>query len=135
MAMHIDYDGINSFIDEQANRCEAGLISDLSDAMRDGSITRVSIQLCWEICDVCHGDGGHSNRLGVINLNEWSDDEIDGYFNGRYDVTCERCNGSGKVRVIDESVLPDDVASFINEYRNSYFEDLCERRSEMMYGA
>lgn len=133
--MYVDYDGINSVIDEQANRYEARLISALTDAMSDGSITSARIHYCWEICDTCSGDGGHSNRMGVINPDEWDYEELDGYFNGRYDVTCERCNGAGKVRVIDEGMLPDDVVKFIDNYRSDYLESLAERRSEMMWGA
>jgi hypothetical protein len=51
----------------------------------------------WSICYVCDGDGAHSKRLGVINMEEWSPDELDDYFAGAYDSTCECCGGTGKV--------------------------------------
>jgi RecJ-like exonuclease len=51
----------------------------------------------WNICPVCNGDGAHSKRLGVINMDEWGQDELDDYFNGAYDSTCECCAGAGKV--------------------------------------
>jgi len=132
--MSIDYDGINSIIDEAVNRYELRLPSVIAEAMNDGEITKAQIPFEWEICNVCHGDGGHSNRLGVINVDDWDDEELDGYFAGRYDVTCERCNGSGKIRVIAVDSLPEDVQQFIGDYRDGYSENLAERRSEMMWG-
>lgn len=133
--MNIDYDGINSMIDEAVNRYELRLPSVIAEAMNDGEITKAHIPFEWEICHACRGDGSHSNRLGVINVDDWDDEELDGYFAGRYDVPCECCDGSGKVRHIVTASLPEDVQQFIEEYRRDYSENLEERRSEMMWGA
>jgi hypothetical protein len=132
--MNIDYDGVNSVISEAVNKYESRLISVIVEAMDDGEITKVQIPFEWEICDVCRGNGNHSNRLGVINVDDWDDEELDGYFAGRYDVGCERCDGSGKIRVIAVDLLPEDVQQFVGEYRDGYSENLEERRSEMMWG-
>jgi DnaJ-class molecular chaperone len=51
----------------------------------------------WHICPTCSGDGAHSIALGVINRDEWSDDELDGYMAGDYDSICETCKGAGKI--------------------------------------
>ena len=51
----------------------------------------------WHICPTCDGDGKHSISLGVINTDEWSEDELSDYFAGGYDSTCETCKGSGKI--------------------------------------
>ena len=51
----------------------------------------------WHICPTCSGDGKHSIALGVINRDEWDDEELSDYFAGNYDSICETCQGSGKV--------------------------------------
>jgi hypothetical protein len=53
----------------------------------------------WVICSNCKGEGRclPEGLRGVINTDEWSDDELDGYFGGEYDVPCTVCEGSGKV--------------------------------------
>jgi len=53
----------------------------------------------WVICSNCRGDGHclPDGLRGVINTDEWSDDELDAYRDGAYDVACDACAGSGKV--------------------------------------
>ena len=51
----------------------------------------------WHICPTCSGEGAHSGALGVINRDEWSEDELADYFAGGYDSLCETCQGSGKL--------------------------------------
>ena len=53
----------------------------------------------WAICSNCRGEGHclPDGLRGVINTDEWSDDELDGYMGGDYDVPCVTCAGSGKV--------------------------------------
>lgn len=52
----------------------------------------------WAICCNCGGDGSHSRRLGVINPDEWTDEELEAYRCGAYDKPCEDCDGAGKVK-------------------------------------
>ena len=52
----------------------------------------------WMICPTCRGDGSHSQHLGEVRRDDWSDEEFDDYMAGGYDRTCESCDGSGKVR-------------------------------------
>jgi hypothetical protein len=53
----------------------------------------------WEVCDCCGGSGTHVHRsidaggLTAEDLREWDEDEREGYFSGRYDVSCEDCGG------------------------------------------
>jgi RecJ-like exonuclease len=51
----------------------------------------------WEICCNCEGEGAHSKRLGVINVDDWDSESLDDYMAGGYDQPCEVCKGIGKV--------------------------------------
>lgn len=55
----------------------------------------------WHICSKCGGEGHHSAHLGAFSAHEFAEqfspDEQEDYFAGRYDRSCERCGGSGKV--------------------------------------
>lgn len=130
----IDYDGINSVLDEIGNREEKQLISSVVRAMKDGEITNCSLHLSWEICHICHGNGGHSRRLGVIDIENWDEESFSEYMNGRYDSRCEMCDGSGKIKVLNEDYLPEDVKEYINDYYINLSQHLAERRSEMYFG-
>jgi hypothetical protein len=52
----------------------------------------------WIICPDCGGDGHHARHLGVINRDEWEDEEFEHYMHGDYDRICDNCGGGGKVR-------------------------------------
>jgi DnaJ-class molecular chaperone len=52
----------------------------------------------WKICSNCRGDGTHAKNLGVIDTDEWSDEDLEDYRNGLFDSICEDCKGSGKVK-------------------------------------
>jgi len=51
----------------------------------------------WHICPICNGNGSHSQRLGQLDLTEWSRSELKEYFNGAYDDQCDTCKGAGKI--------------------------------------
>lgn len=58
----------------------------------------------WQICNNCDGNGKHSKRLGIITSStreEWTDEEFNHYMKGGFDVTCEVCDGNGKVEAED----------------------------------
>jgi hypothetical protein len=58
----------------------------------------------WAICDTCDGHGKYvnpdidSHGLSREDFDEDPDFRED-YFSGVYDVTCWKCNGSGKMKV------------------------------------
>lgn len=52
----------------------------------------------WIICPTCSGEGKSSRHLGVVNPDDFSDDDWDYYLAGGYDVQCHVCSGTGKVR-------------------------------------
>lgn len=54
----------------------------------------------WEICPDCEGEGKHVHDALSVPSEEYRDDPdfMEDYFSGAYDVRCERCDGTGKVR-------------------------------------
>lgn len=136
--MYIDYDGINNDFQYEVNQAVSKMIDMLKHAMENDEVTSCSLTFEWQICSVCRGDGGHSRRLGVIDsetMNDWDDDEIEFYFSGGYDETCESCNGSGKVKALFRDRLPEDVVEWIDNYERDVYDYAAERRAERMMGA
>ncbi len=133
----VDYDGER---DVYLSRLEAGereMLLALVDAMRDGEVTRWSPVYEWEICDTCRGEGGHSRRLGVItseDWDDWSDEDRAHYLSGGYDATCDRCGGSGKVRVLDMESAPADVQAWVEGYERDLYESESIRYAERLAG-
>ena len=123
--MNIDYDGISLARESELNSSERRLISSLIDAMKDGEIPTVNLATVWAICDYCEGEGGHSRRFGAISAEdfaEWDEDSRHSYLSGRYDERCEACSGSGKVRVLNEDILPAEVQEWIDGYRQDAYD-------------
>ena len=89
----------------------------------------------WEICGNCRGSGGTSNHLGVINREEFDEDELEDYFNGGYDKTCEDCKGSGKVHVLDRDSLNPEQSRFIDRRDREKADMEAEIESERRMGA
>jgi hypothetical protein len=137
--MHrIDYDGINYWASQMWDKAEKGMISALISAMNDGEIPKCDLKYEWEICESCRGNGSHSKHLGVIShedLNDWDEEDFHRYRSGVYDQTCDRCNGSGKVRELDTESLPEEVVKYIDDYFSGWSEEIAIRRSEMSMGA
>lgn len=109
----------------------------------DGTDETFSLPALWEICDECGGEGKHSHAvdgdgLTQSDLAEWDPDEIDTYMSGGYDQTCEICNGSGKVKLVDLNLLktknPDLAAKWLAQTKEE-LEDLRIRAAEKRYGA
>lgn len=59
----------------------------------------------WMICPACHGEGT-VDTLGIINPDDFDEDQMEMYMEGAYDRSCEVCKGSGKVREADEDGEP-----------------------------
>lgn len=53
----------------------------------------------WVICPDCGGDGTHVHDALSVPSEEYRDDPdfMEDYFAGAYDVSCARCQGTGKV--------------------------------------
>ena len=94
----------------------------------------------WAICDSCEGNGTMVNPsvdAGGLSVDLSDDPDFMGdYMSGTYDVCCNVCGGSGKVRELDRS--RQDFAVQIAEYDEevkAFYECEAESRAERMMGA
>jgi len=107
----------------------------------DGNFSELELPTCWEICTNCKGEGHHvHDALRVMTSSEWheacyDDDEFaEGYMRGNYDVPCEDCNGSGKVREVDEARLTPEQRKHWEFHVHCESTYQQERESELRYG-
>mgnify|MGYP003490976173 FL=1 len=92
-----------------------------------------------EVCPRCLGDGTHdawSNGMTADEMDEWGEDFIDDYLDGKYDVLCEECHGNNVIEVIDESqATPEQIEAWEENQRIAYQDAVTERQERMMcYG-
>lgn len=97
----------------------------------------------YEVCGSCKGKGSYVNPSidshGITSeeWNEWSLEDIDNYFSGMYDVTCEECNGKRVVPEIDVDYLTEDEISlvkFINKVKQDDYDYARESYYERQMG-
>lgn len=102
----------------------------------------VQLPANWEICSTCRGNGGHSLRFGAITEEDrrlnWDDESFQDYMSGAYDETCQTCEGTGKVAVVDREACaphPDLAAAlaYKDEQERIDAEIEAEHRAEMRY--
>lgn len=68
----------------------------------------VDLPAKYAVCPTCDGHGTHVNPsidaggITAGEMDDWGDEEREGYFDGRYDVTCYDCAGARVVPEIDE---------------------------------
>lgn len=135
--MKIDYDGIQLGYEQEIIASEKRLVEALVDAVKDEEIAPFTMHMHWVICDYCEGNGGHSRRFGAITSDEfaeWDEESRHNYMSGKYDERCEACNGDGKVYVMNENFLPEEVVRFIDTYRMGEYEDASASRAERLAG-
>lgn len=101
----------------------------------DGDETEHRLPARWHICGTCDGNGSHSLALGAItqeDREQWDPDEWDCYMSGGYDSTCDACNGSGKVKEVDEKTCDPKLLALYqqNEDDDAEYAHVCamERR-------
>jgi len=65
----------------------------------------VQLPTKWEICQRCAGEGYTVLHGMEINPDDWEQEELDEYFHGStYRTPCD-CDGTGKVKIVDEDRL------------------------------
>lgn len=135
--MRVDYDGIRRGYEWAVNTGIRAMLGHLHEAMEDGEVTRQRIRYIWVICDTCEGEGGHSRRFGAMTseeFSEWDDDSREAYLSGRYDESCEACDGSGKVQELDTESLTEDARAWVEAYERAVYEAAEAEAAERRWG-
>lgn len=103
----------------------------------------------WAICGCCNGSGtvDHPAFSNGITSSEWADmagdwdaegetNAQDRYLAGAYDVPCDACGGSGKVREPNFRAMPrDERRAYVQHLRDEREEAECARISRLEYAA
>lgn len=97
----------------------------------------------WEICSRCDGNGTHVNPNvdghGITSeewANEWAEEEKEAYLEGRYDVRCNDCSGSGKRLILDEDAAKQKDPAILQLYfqqlrEEAEYQQMCEMERKM----
>ena len=113
------------------------LIEDGLDYLLDieDGIGRLQVSVSYEVCSLCRGHGTHVNPdidcNGLIEDDMHDYDFMDDYHSGRYDVTCEQCNGRNVEPVIE---FPKEIAKWLEDRYTEDEADYAEMRSELAFG-
>lgn len=108
----------------------------------EGEEIEVTLPVRFEVCSRCEGKGKHVDPAvdeGGISPEEFAEDPDfeEGYFEGRYDVTCHECDGLRVSEVVDEERVTDAQRPALDAYREhheSVARRVRERRAEMRMG-
>ena len=105
-------------------------------------MTNEGLPTRWEVCDRCHGEGKHTNPSidgNGITSSEWQEmcyedeDFAENYFNGVYDVVCEKCSGKRVMKVVNLAEMSEaDVAEWHEQEeqrRQDELDSYYERRA------
>jgi hypothetical protein len=93
------------------------------------------------VCPRCDGEGKHMNPSidghGISGDDEcWDDDDFrEGYFGGRYDVTCYECKGANVVDEIDEEACTPAQLELWEKHLQCEYEDRLIAEGERRMGA
>lgn len=101
----------------------------------DGEL--VALPFRFEICSVCDGHGRSSAYLGAYTQSEMDEagpDFHDDYMAGRYDRTCDACDGDGKVKVADYRRMTAAQREAFELDARLEAEDEAEREAERRMG-
>ena len=94
----------------------------------------------WAICDSCTGNGTMVNPsidAGGLSVDMQDNHEfMQDYMSGQFDVPCNQCGGSGKVKEIDRdrADFAEQIAEYDQEVEDHYASE-AESRAERMMGA
>ena len=87
----------------------------------------------WSICPACNGDGC-ADSLGVVDRDDFDDEEWQRYLAGQYEARCSVCNGRGRVPEFDTSSLLVRAGSDGQNVRYADADDASEHYLNMAEG-
>ena len=134
---HIDR--ANYFNDPRVNPSTAIVVIEIEDP-ETGELCEVELPTVWQICNVCNGEGRHVNPsidAGGLTQEDFAEDPdfLEDYMSGMYDVSCNACGGSGKVKVPDYDKLTDEQREALEAEQRADAEYEAMRRAELIMGA
>jgi len=98
-----------------------------------------TIPMRKEVCPSCHGNGSYvnpnidSHGIGVDEFYEDPDFE-ESYLAGHYDMTCEECEGTNVIDVVNKDFATPEMVKFVADWYTDYYESLAEQEAEMRMG-
>lgn len=96
----------------------------------------IELPCIFDVCGLCDGKGHHVNPnvdAHGITQDEWQDwdcEEIEGYFNGRYDVVCYECGGNRVVPRIDKRHLTENQKIFVEHLEKQIKDQAQDARDQ-----
>ena len=106
----------------------------------DGDEISVEVSSKWEICECCHGEGRTDNPAFADGIpaeewnHEWDYEEREAYMSGAYDVRCDECDGTGKVRSPNLDELSEEQRKDYDAYLEEKYYNDREREAERRWG-
>lgn len=98
--------------------------------------TEIELPVKWIICGHCQGHGKSSAYLGAFTMDDMHEagpDFQEEYMAGRYDRTCDACEGSGKVAVADYSRMTKEQRDEYKAQLRADAECRAEERAERRF--
>lgn len=100
----------------------------------------VEVPVVFEVCGTCDGKGSHvnpsidSNGLSREDFDE-DPDFAEAYFEGRYDVQCNECDGRRVVPVVDEARASMEQVKYVHDKIEADAQYEAECAAERRMGA
>lgn len=88
----------------------------------------------WRICCGCNGHSKSSAYLGAFTGEQMREDPefAEDYMAGRYDRACDKCGGSGKVKVADLKAMSKQDRKAYREQQRELTEMRAVERAERL---
>jgi len=105
----------------------------------EGNIVQLPTR--WVICETCRGEGHRSNPAFDGTTTEWwyegdpDGEDLQHYMNGGYDIPCDECNSSGKVKSVDRDQLTARQSEILRTTEDELYECYRIEAQERAMGA
>lgn len=113
----------------------------------EGEFEDIVLPFKFQVCSTCNGKGSHVNPSidshGLTSEDFYEDpDFAEDYFSGVYDVACYECGGKNVTPEIDSEEIEKRGTEqqkkwlkLLDDYMNSYWNDITIREAERRMGA